>query len=245
MYGRSDDLPNASYQCKNYTDKGKTVCTGSSANVKRLNKVIVKMTLDGISQLSVAEALADTVDDGPDELMERHAELMNRLEQFDKAMGDGHFDGDSGLARFAKATAPLNAQLQQVEEALATREPRRQSVPEQLRALLPHLDDGFFQRTRREAIDEWEHLPLNIQRQLVGLVFDHIVVHPHDGRKKGRPKGAWYPERIVLVFRDGTQRRLTSGDETSELELSIHEERERDYFPPEDLPGWMRAELED
>lgn len=244
MYGRSDDLPNASYQCKAYVDKGKSVCLGSSANVKRLNRAIVRMTLDGLSRLSVEEALAEPEPENEDPLVEHRASLLNRLEQFDKALADGLFPGDSGMERYAKATAPLNAQVEKLEEALAIRPPREETVPEQLRHLLPFLDDGIFTNTTREAAVEWELLPLHLQRQLVNLVFDHIVAHPHDGRKKGRPKGAWYPERIELVFRDGTRRPLTDGDEKAELDLSLSELRDID-FPPEDLPGWLRADQYD
>lgn len=244
MYGRSDDLPNASYQCKTYADKGKSVCEGSSANVKRLNKVIVRMTLDKLSQLSVVDALAEPEDTGPDPLLEERAEILNRLEQLDKALSDGLFPGEEGRKRFAKAVTPLNEKLERVDEALASRPPPQESVPAQLRALLPYLDDGVFTGTTREAATAWEDIPLHLQRQLVGLVFDHIVAHPHDGRKKGRPKGAWYPERFELVFRDGTRRPLTADDEEAELEQSLHELREEN-FPEEDLPGWMRAGLED
>lgn len=243
MYGRSTDLPNASYQCKNYADKGKSICEGSNANVKRLNRVIVRMTLDALSQLSVVEALAEPEDTGPDPLEEERAKLMSSLEQLDEALGAGLFPGDSGRERYAKAVTPLNAKLERVEEALASRPPREASVPEQLQALLPYLDDGLFTGTTREAAAVWVELPLHLQRQLVGLVFDHIVAHPHDGRRKGRPKGAWYPERFDLVFRDGTRRPLTDDDETTELEMSLDELRDLN-FPPEDLPGWMRAQRE-
>lgn len=244
MYGRSEELLNGSYQCKNYTDKGKSVCKGSNANVRRLNRVIERMTLAGLSQLSVVDALAEPEDTGPDPLAEERAKILNRLEQLDKALASGLFPGETGAERYAKAVAPLNASLEKVEEALASRPPRAETVPQQLRALLPYLSDGFFSGTTREAADAWSHLSLHLQRQLVGLVFDHIVAHPHDGRKKGRPKGAWYPGRFELVFRDGTRRALAAEDEEAELELSLSELRDID-FPPEDLPGWMRAQLDD
>ncbi len=237
MYGRTDTMSNSSYTCKNYVDKGRSICVGTSANVRRLNSAIVPLTLFRLNRLNIAAGFDEPSHD-PDPLRERRAQLLLQQRELDEAWKLGAFKGPGGSERFARMNEPLNAALEQVELAIEAQPPREPTVSERLRALANFLGDPFFTSPRQQAATEWDKLDLYVQRQLVAIVFEKIVVHPHDGVKRGRPKGAWYPERIELFFHDGSSRRLSQEDEAPEYEEEPDDDR---HFDDADLPEWLRA----